>query len=218
MNALTNSYVYANDDDYFALENDPNNREKGLRYEMIDGLIYAMSGGSLNHSRIIRNLLSNFDSHLRGKPCEVFAENVRVKMTQKIGRSDYVYPDLVVDCTPQKAENNMLTTPVLIVEVLSNSTRHKDENAKFHAYIQIPTVQEYVIIEQDVAKIEIQRRRTNWTIEKFLLGDNVTFESIGLTVKATDIYEKVENGDVNNWLEQLENSANLSAIRRDNND
>ena len=205
MNALTNSYIYANDDDYFALENDPNNREKGLRYEMIDGLIYAMSGGSLQHSRLIGNLYFAIRQHLQGKPCEVFTENVKLKINQKIARSDYVYPDLVVDCTPQKAENNMLTTPVLIVEVLSNSTRHKDENAKFHAYIQVPTVQEYMIIEQDVAKIEIQRRRTNWTIEKFGLGDTLTFEPLGLSVAVADIYEKVENDDVRYWLENLAN-------------
>lgn len=205
MNALVKTYIYANDDDYFALENNPNNRDNGIRYEMIDGFIYAMSGGSLQHSILIGNLFFAIRQHLQDKPCMVFTENVRLKINKKIARSNYVYPDVVVDCTPEKAENNMLTTPVLVVEVLSTSTRHKDENAKFHAYIQVPTVQEYVIIEQNVAKVEIQRRRTNWAIEKFSLGDSITFESIGLTVAVADIYEKVENDDVNFWLNNLAN-------------
>lgn len=203
MNALAKKYEYATDADYFALENAVRNQEQGIRYEMIDGLIYAMSGGLVNHSRIIRSLLRRIDIHLANSPCEVFAENIQVKLKERIARSDYVYPDLVVDCSPERRENNMLTTPKLVVEVLSTSTRHKDENAKFHAYIAVPTIEEYVIVEQEVAKVEIQRRRTNWAIEKFILGDEITFESIGLTVKIADIYERVENGDVKNWLENL---------------
>lgn len=203
MNAIAKKYHYATDEEYFALENRPQNRDNEIRYEMIDGLIYAMSGGLLNHSRIIGNLNRIIGQHLLNNPCEVFAENVKVKMQRNIARSDYVYPDLVVDCTPEQADNNMLTTPVLIVEVLSNSTRHKDENAKFQAYIQVPSVQEYVIIEQDVAKVEIQRRRTGWQVEKFLLGDDIRFDSIGLTVAVADIYHKVDNGEMKHWLENF---------------
>lgn len=119
---------------------------------------------------------------------------------------DYIHSDLVVDNCPEKAENAMLINPILVTEVLSPSTRHKDENAKFHAHIQVPTLQEYVIIEQDVAKVEIQRRRTGWAIEKYGLGDSITFESIGLTVAVADIYEKVENADVKYWLEHLKDN------------
>lgn len=89
----------------------------------------------------------------------------------------------------------------------STDEEYKDKNAKFQAYIQVPSVEEFVIIEQAIAKVEIQRRRKNWAIEKFLLGDEITFESIGLTVNVTDIYKKVDNGDVQNWLEQLANVA-----------
>lgn len=210
MNALAEKYYYATDEEYFTLENHSKNRDSEIRYEMIDGLIYAMSGGSLNHGRIIGNLNRIISQHLLNSSCEVFTENTKVKLTHKIGKSDYVYPDVVVDCSPENAEDNMLVSPKLVIEVLSSSTRHKDENAKFQAYIKMPTVEEFVIIEQDIAKIEVQRRVNHWAIEKFILGDEVSFSSIGLTVVVADIYHKVNNGEMKAWLEKLTNNDGMN--------
>ena len=107
-----------------------------------------------------------------------------------------------MDCTIEKADGNMLTTPVLIVEVLSDSTHKYDETLKFQIYATIPTLQEYILVEQNVAKIEIQRRRNNWAIEKFFLGNTVTFEALGLTLSVEDIYDRVQNEEMKEWLAQ----------------
>ena len=132
----------------------------------------------------------------------MFSEGTKVKTPTPHKRADYVYPDVVVDCSVEKAEDNMLTTPVLIFEVLSASTRRYDETTKFQVYASIPTLQEYVLVDQNSAKIEIQRRRTNWAIEKYFLGDSITFDSIQLTLTVEEIYERVVNEEVTEWLAQ----------------
>ena len=181
---------------YFELE-----KQTDTRHEFIDGYVYAMVGGSFNHSRITRNIARAMELHLKGKPCEVFAESTKVKIPSLLsGESRYFYPDVVVDCSIEKADGNMLTTPVLVVEVLSASTHKHDETTKFRIYAGIPTLQEYILVEQSSVKIEIQRRRSNWAIEKFFLGDSVTFESIGLTLTVEEIYDRIDNEEMQEWL------------------
>ena len=105
----------------------------------------------------------------------------------------------------------MLTTPVLVVEVLSSSTHKYDETTKFQVYASIPTVQEYILVEQSSAKIEVQRRRTNWAVEKFFLGDSVTFESLGLTLTVEEIYDRVDNEEMTEWLAEKAREAATAA-------
>lgn len=202
--ALRKQTPVLTEQEYFAIE-----KETDLRHEFIDGFIYAMAGGSLDHNTIIGTLSREIGNHLKGKPCRVFAEGVKVKAPHKNGSSRYVYPDVVVDCSIEKAENNMLTTPVLIVEVLSASTHKYDETTKFQIYSNMPSVQEYVLVAQDFVRLEVQRRRNDWMIEKFFLGDEVTFESIGLTLPVEDIYERIENEEMLEWLAQKAADAAL---------
>ena len=91
--------------------------------------------------------------------------------------------------------------------MLSASTHKYDETIKFQVYSTIPTLQEYVLIEQGVAKIEVQRRRNNWVIEKYFLGDTITFESIDLTLTVEEIYDRVQNEEMTEWLEQKAREA-----------
>ncbi len=182
---------------YFELE-----KSTDIRHEYIDGYVYAMVGGSFNHSRIIQNIASAIRNHLKGKPCEVFAESTKLKTPLAHGRSHYVYPDVIVDCSVDKAVDNVLTTPVIIVEVLSKSTHYSDKVSKRQIYQQIPTLQEYVLVEQEVVEVIVRRRRNNWISEEFFLGDSVTFEQIDLTLTVEDIYERVQNEEMSDWLAQ----------------
>ncbi|PTQ91378.1 Uma2 family endonuclease [Agitococcus lubricus] len=183
-------------------------KQTDIRHEYIDGYVYAMVGGSFNHGRITQNLARKIGNYLEGKPCEVFAESTKVKMPMPYGRSNYVYPDVVVDCSVNKAEDNTLTTPVIVVEVLSKSTHYRDKVTKRHLYQQIETLQEYVLVEQDVVEVIIRRRRSNWISEEFFLGDSVTFESINLTLTVADIYDRVQNEEMADWLAQKTPDAN----------
>ena len=89
---------------------------------------------------------------------------------------------------------------VILVEVLSRSTRKTDKNDKFLEYINIPTLQEYVLIEQDFVDIEIFRKKDNWFPKHYFLGDEVTFKSIELTLTVEEVYHRVNNEDMIEFL------------------
>ena len=73
---------------------------------------------------------------------------------------------------------------------------------KFQIYATIPTLQEYVLVEQDCVRIEVQRRRTNWAVEKYFLGDKISFESLALTLDVEELYQHVDNEEMTEYLAQ----------------
>ncbi|OAI12767.1 hypothetical protein A1355_14100 [Methylomonas koyamae] len=173
-------------------------RSSDVKREYIDGEVIAMAGAHHNHSRIAANVLGEFRNHLKGRSCEAFMADTKVKAGQ-----NYFYPDVVVDCTEAQGNADYLTSPLLIVEVLSNSTRKIDTTKKLLYYINIPSLEEYVLIEQDIASIVMMRRKHNWRSEYFYLGDQVTFDSIQLTLSVAELYDRVDNDDVKQFKQAL---------------
>lgn len=174
-----------------------------VRHEYVDGQVYAMAGAHSNHNVIAGNLFADFRNNLKGKPCRPYMSDMKVRLANG---SRYYYPDVMVNCPP--VNGYFTESPTLIVEVLSNATRRNDESIKRLAYMQIESLQEYVLIEQDFVKIEVIRRSAGWMPERYYLGDEITFSSIGLTLSVADIYEGVENEDVLRWLQQQAKMAN----------
>jgi Uma2 family endonuclease len=170
-----------------------------VKHELIDGGVYAMAGASGNHERISLNISRRFGNHLEGLPCEPFGSDMKVKVG-----SNFFYPDVIVDCNFNEVEPYYTDSPVIIVEVLSKSTRRTDETIKREAYLDIPTLQEYVLIEQDFVDIEIVRRTEGWQPKHYFLGDEVTFHSIDLTLLVEDVYLRVHNEDMIEFLSQKE--------------
>jgi Uma2 family endonuclease len=186
--------ISVNTDEY--LQGELKSNEK---HELIDGDVYAMAGASGNHERISLNISRKFGNHLEGLPCEPFGSDMKVKVG-----SDFFYPDVIVDCSFDESEPYYTESPVIIVEVLSKSTRRIDETIKRKAYLTIPSLQEYVLIEQDIVDIEVVRRTEGWQSKHYFLGDEVTFESIDLTLSVEEIYLRVQNEDVKEFLAQKE--------------
>jgi len=170
-----------------------------IKHELIDGCVYAMAGASANHERISVNVLSEFRNHLKRSPCEPFGSDMKLRIN-----ANFFYPDVMVDCLFDNSEPYFTQTPIIIVEVLSKSTRKKDTTLKLLSYINIPSLQEYVLIEQDFVDVQVFRRSENWLVRHYFLGDEVTFESIGLTLPVEDIYHRVQNDDM---LELLANKT-----------
>jgi Uma2 family endonuclease len=166
-----------------------------LKREYIDGYVYAMAGARVSHNLIVGNVHGELRNHLKGKPCQAFMSDIKVKTTK-----NYYYPDVLVDCSNLDGNSTYSENPVLIVEVLSKSTRRMDEVIKRAAYKQIASLEEYILIEQDIAEIEVIRRNTGWQSEKYLLGDSFVLSSIDLTMSVEDIYERVNNEDMVEWL------------------
>lgn len=167
-----------------------------IKYEYIDGYVYAMSGASNNHNLITMNLSVAFANHLKKKPCRPYSSDMKVKIGSR-----YFYPDVLIDCSNLTGDSYYTEQPIILVEVLSKSTRRMDETTKRMTYMQIPSLQEYILIEQDFVDVEIIRRETGWLSEHYFLGDELTLSSIGLTLTVEDIYERVQNNDVKEWLE-----------------
>jgi len=120
------------------------------RYAYFDGEVVAMSGASLRHNRLVRNLMRAIDARLEGKPCEVLPTDMRLKVPKAL---PYRYADLVVVCGDPVIEDiqglEMLVNPSIIIEVLSASTEAYDRGLKFFEYQSIASLQEYVLIAQD---------------------------------------------------------------------
>ncbi len=166
-----------------------------IKHELIDGTIYAMAGASANHERISVNVLIKLGNHLENKPCEPFGSDMKLRIN-----ANFFYPDVMVDCHFDNSEPYFTETPLIIVEVLSKSTRKKDTTLKLLSYINIPSLQEYVLIEQDFVDVQVFRRSENWLVRHYFLGDEVTFESIALTLPVEDIYHRVQNDDMVEFL------------------
>jgi Uma2 family endonuclease len=162
-----------------------------IKHEYIDGEVYAMTGTSINHGRIISVMMRLLGNHLANTPCDVFAADIKVK-----AQNNFFYPDLIVDCQKLNGEVYVSEAPLIIVEVLSKSTRKQDQTLKRLAYQGLPSLHEYVLIEQDFVDIEICRRSNHWQSEHFYLGDQVYFSAIELSLPVEQIYARVDNEDM----------------------
>ena len=156
-----------------------------------------MAGAKINHNRITRNLTTLLWNGLQNQACEPFSSDMLVRTAD----DRYRYPDIVVTCDNDSADDAYLCkTPILIMEVLSHSTRRIDKTEKRAEYIAMPSVQEYVLIEQDFAEVQIQRRSTQWQAEYFYLGQDIRLESIEMTLSVEAIYQRVNNADVKTYM------------------
>jgi len=177
-----------------------------VRNEYVDGQVFAMAGASKNHGRICQNISRKFGNHLDNSPCEPFSSDMKVKTST----GHYRYPDVLVVCDDNFIEGGYATkTPTILVEVLSRSTRKIDEQDKLMEYINIPTLKEYVIIEQYCVDVTVYRKNDDWRSKHYFLGQGVYLESIDLTLSVEDIYQRVENEDMLEFIQQKESERTI---------
>jgi Uma2 family endonuclease len=159
-----------------------------VKYEYMDGHMYAMSGGTMDHAEIAANLFFLLRRYLQGKLCRAFSSDVRVRVAEK----KYYYPDVTVSCTPedwQQGTNDIVQTPRLVVEVLSPSTENFDRSKKFRTYQACPSIEEYVLINTTHQTVETYRRQGKiWAYQPFGPGQQVELVSIGFTLPIKDLY------------------------------
>lgn len=172
------------------------------KHEYIDGEVYAMAGASRNHQRLVGNVYAALNQYLIDKPCEPFASDLKVKTDRC-----FFYPDVLVVCDDPQGDDYYTEKPTLIVEVMSKSTRRLDKTVKLAAYQSLPSLQEYLVIEQDHVEIELFRRAQNWHAEHYFLGDDIKLESVDLTINVADVYRRVDNEDMRDYLQQLSEQA-----------
>jgi len=164
-----------------------------IKHEYVNGHVYAMSGGSAAHSLIVLNLASLLLQHLRQSPCRVFNSEMKLR-GQTAQDTRFYYPDIQVGCDTTDTANakQFLTQPLLVVEVLSESTERLERFEKFAIYQQIATLQEYLLVAQDRQKVEVFRRSDDWHQEKYLHDTEIILRSVKYTVlPIAAIYDKV---------------------------
>ncbi len=163
----------------------------GIKRQLIDGEVYAMGGASENHNLLALNIAGELRNHLKGSPCRTFIADMKVKVAD-----DFFYPDVMVVCKEDNENDYYKTAPALIIEVLSKTTRKFDQTHKRLRCQTIPTLEEYVLIEQDKGEIQVFSRKDGWQSFYYYLGDRVTFHSLGFTLAVEEIYDQVNNEDM----------------------
>ena len=160
-----------------------------IKHEYIDGNVYAMAGASKNHQRIIANLVRHLGNYLNDSPCEVFFSDIKVRVDAK----KYFYPDVIVVCENDDEDAYYTESPRIIVEVLSSSTRKFDHTLKRQFYQTLPSLEEYILIEQDFVQVAVYRKADSWQSNFYYLGDTVTFQSLDFSLSVAEIYQHVKN-------------------------
>ncbi len=161
-----------------------------LRYEFVDGEVFAMTGGTLPHNDIAINLLTALRPHLRTQGCRINIVDAKVNITPAL----YRYPDLVVTCDERdRIALNAIQYPKLIVEVLSPGTEALDRGDKFKEYRTLHSLEEYVLISATQVNVEIYRRGEGrlWLYTAYQAGESITLESVGFEFPIALLYEGI---------------------------
>jgi Uma2 family endonuclease len=167
--------------------------EKQLeKHEYIDGQVYAMSGGSVNHSRIAVRLTTLFSNHLGNSSCETGNSDLRINIA---GASNYTYPDASVTCDDRdKTTTQYITYPCLIVEVLSPSTEAYDRGGKFRMYRNNPVLQDYLLVSSTSIEMDLYHKNDTgeWIIINYKEGDTIELKSINLSFAIEQVYRGLD--------------------------
>src|SRR5436305_5350191 len=164
-------------------------RASDVKHEYIDGYLVALAGGTTAHNHLTINMTVLLREHLgHSSPCRVYASDMRVLATQK----RYFFPDVVVSCdvTDHTEENDILYQPRLIVEVLSPSTEAKDRGMKFAFYQQRPSLQEYVLVNTQVQRVEVYRRQPEgaWLYQSYAASQQLVLSSLNVQFPLSALY------------------------------
>lgn len=165
--------------------------QQEFRYEYIDGEIIAMAGSTLPHNDIAINLLIALRPHVQKRGCRVNMSDAKV---QAKANSRYFYPDLVISCHPEDVQaRKWIQHPTVIIEVLSPSTSNYDRSQKLKYYRQIPSLQEYILVDTKQISAEMYQRQSGgmWGYSAHEEGETFTIPSIEFECAVADIYENV---------------------------
>jgi Uma2 family endonuclease len=159
-----------------------------MRHEYVNGQVYAMAGSSDKHNLITVNASSLLNTQLPDH-CEVFMADMKIRVQTKKDLIFY-YPDVIVCCAEDDSATYYRERPCLIIEVLSLSTERQDRFEKFWSYQQIPTLQEYLLLNQNFQEATLFRRENGWQPVVYREG-TLHLASVGLDISLESLYRRV---------------------------
>jgi Uma2 family endonuclease len=170
-------------------------RESIAKSEYLAGEVHALAGASERHNVIAMNAGYLFVGQLKGRPCKTYGSDMRVKVEFS---GLYTYPDVIVVCGKPQFEDRHLDTllnPVVLIEILSDSTAAYDRGAKAEHYRTIPSLSDYLLIDQNRVHVEHYRRQpaNQWLLtEHHSLDASVVLDSVACTLPLAELYDKVD--------------------------
>ena len=187
----SNPKTLLTEEEYLTVE-----RQAEFRSEFYGGEMFAMAGATRRHNRVVTNIVTALDNQLRERPYNVYSSDMRVKIP---ATGLFTYPDVVVTCGEERfvdEKQDTLLNPLVIVEVLSDSTEAYDRGRKFEHYQSVDSLSTYVLVSQHAPRVEQYVRQENgrlWTYsETHEAGDIIRIEAIGCELRLESIYAKVE--------------------------
>ena len=161
-----------------------------VRHEYLGGSVYAMSGGRVRHNTIKGNVFAYLHARLRGKPCQPFDSDMKIRIRLR-SHICFYYPDVSVICDSNPADSTFQDQPVVVVEVLSDSTRRIDEGEKKDAYVTIPSLQVYVLVEQDDPSVIVHRRTEQGFVREAYVGTEavIPLPEINTELPLSELYD-----------------------------
>ena len=168
-------------------------RNARRKHEYVHGFVHAMAGANNRHNRIASNATGLLFSQLSGQECEAFNSDTKIRVRQSAGTRFY-YPDASVVCDPNSDADSFHDHPVVVIEVISESTRRTDEHEKRDAYLSIDSLCAYVLIEQANAAAQVYRRQDSGFDREIHLGLKavIPLSEVGSELRLADVYQNVE--------------------------
>jgi Uma2 family endonuclease len=171
--------------DYLASE-----RASLEKHEYLRGEVFAMAGGTLEHARLQASVSGELRSALAGRPCNVYSSDLRLRVVET-DRSTYA--DVVVICGPAESapdDPDAATNPLVIVEVLSDSSEASDRGEKFAHYRQLASLRDYLLVSQKERRIEVYSKADDgrWFLSEATGGGAIPIASLGVQLQLDDVY------------------------------
>jgi len=164
-----------------------------VKHEYLGGVVYAMSGARNIHTAVASNILAALWSRLRGQPCRALNSDTKIRIRLP-GHTRFYYPDVSVVCRPNPPDEVFQDEPTVIVEVLSDSTRRTDFGEKKDAYLSIPSLAIYLLVEPDSPAVVGFRRSDQGFVREVWQGleSTLSLAEIGVELPLTEVYEGVD--------------------------
>ncbi|MCP5536946.1 MAG: Uma2 family endonuclease [Akkermansiaceae bacterium] len=162
-----------------------------VKHEYLGGIVHAMAGAKMGHNRAVTNATASLHGSLKGKPCQPYNSDTKVRI-QLPNQIRFYYPDLQVICEPVDEEASFTDSPVVVVEVFSQSTRRIDAGEKRDAYLTIPSLKVLILVDPTKVSVNVDRRHPNggFMQENYRnLADTVDLPEIEAQLPLADIYQ-----------------------------
>ena len=172
--------------EYLAME-----KESDTKHEFFQGEIFAMAGAGGRHNVIAKNMQGRLFMALDGKPCQPYGSDLRIHIPQN---TLYTYPDISIFCgdfISSQEDDDTMILPIVLIEILSPSTKNYDRGGKFKLYRDIPSLKEYILIDSESVNTEVFRINTggHWELEEYkTLEATLLIEALSISINIGDIY------------------------------